>query len=101
MVYQQYTLLSMCRSVGNYVWLNGNNVTCRHNGEFSLRGRKIMKTSSKTASEPTAIQLDTYQIQVNSANRLVTKHCSQAVLFLLCFWDVTDLYLRLETGYPD
>jgi len=60
-----------------------------------------MKTSTKIASEPTAIQLDTYQIQVHSANRLVTKHCSQVVLFLLCFWDVTDLYLWLETGYPD
>jgi hypothetical protein len=60
-----------------------------------------MKTSTKIASEPTAIHLDTYQIQVHSANCLVTKHCSQVVLFLLCIWDVTGLYPWLETGYPD
>jgi len=60
-----------------------------------------MKTSTKIPSEPTAIQLDTYQIQVHSAIPLVTKYCSQAVLFLLCFGDVTGLYLWLETGYPD
>jgi len=57
-----------------------------------------MKTSTKIPSEPTPIQLDTYQIQVHRVIPLVTKHCSQAVLFLLCFWDVTGLYLRLETG---
>jgi len=60
-----------------------------------------MKTSTKIASEPNAIQLDTYQIQVQSANHLVNKHCSQVVLFSLCIWDVTGLYLRLETDYPD
>jgi hypothetical protein len=60
-----------------------------------------MKTSTRIASEPNAIHLDTYQIQAHIANHLVTKHCSQVVLFLLCIWDVTDLYLRLETGYPD
>jgi hypothetical protein len=74
---------------------------CRHNTEFSWRQRKIMKTLTKTVSEPTAIQLDTYQIQTHSANCLVTKHCSQAAVFLLCVWDVTGLYLQIETGYPE